>query len=176
MTTYHTVSWVRSRVVLENSRGGKNLLGNYADVNSKKKIIFPVCISLLFIFCLFVYFFLLYGWLSCFFWKSFSNYGHELHRQSHKDFQCRDISIKNIKEHCVWLHGCRLSIYNDYHTNTCNTISWISFKTGAVEPSISVGTICFGMTVMRGICAFINICRQGNVISSCTQTITFWEL
>ena len=29
MTTYHTVSWVRLMVVLENSRGGKNLLGNF---------------------------------------------------------------------------------------------------------------------------------------------------
>ena len=44
-------------VVLENSRGGKNLLGNYADVNGKKNFIFPVCIFVLFIFCLFVYFF-----------------------------------------------------------------------------------------------------------------------
>ena len=57
MTTYHTVSWVRSRVVLENSRGGKNLLGNYADVNSKKKLFFLfvfLCSS--FFACFFIFF------------------------------------------------------------------------------------------------------------------------
>ena len=142
MTTYHTVSWVRLMVVLENSRGGKNLLGNYADVNGKKKILFFLFVFLCssFFVCLFIFFFYTAGYPT-FFWWSFSNYGHELHRQSHKDFQCRDISIKNIKEHCIWLHGCRLSIYNDYHTNTCNAISWISFKTGAVEPAISVSFI-----------------------------------
>ena len=60
MTTYHTVSWVRLMVVLENSRGGKNLLGNYADVNGKKKFYFS-CLyfcALHFLFvCLFFFFY-----------------------------------------------------------------------------------------------------------------------
>ena len=64
MTTYHTVSWVRLMVVLENSRGGKNLLGNYADVNGKKKILFFLFVFLCssFFVCLFIFFFYTAGY------------------------------------------------------------------------------------------------------------------
>ena len=64
MTTYHTVSWVRLMVVLENSRGGKNLLGNYADVNGKKKKLFFLFVFLCssFFVCLFILFFYTAGY------------------------------------------------------------------------------------------------------------------
>ena len=63
MTTYHTVSWVRLMVVLENSRGGKNLLGNYADVNGKKKFYFS-CLYFCALNFLFVCLFFSFIWLA----------------------------------------------------------------------------------------------------------------